>query len=163
MLSSFFIVPVSSMMGFPLRWVFFTFCFYCRSFAELGSCCARYFREELKQRMGFPCSSTGKESALNAGDLSLIPGLGRSPGEGKRLPTPVFWPGEFHGLYSPWGLKESDMTEWLSLHLKQRIWGKSLPQEGPMNPAWLQYPFSLRYSSIFRKTGVGQEKGIIFG
>ena len=24
---------------------------------------------------------------------------------------PVFWPGEFHGLYSPWGCKESDMTE----------------------------------------------------
>ena len=32
------------------------------------------------------------------------------------LPTPVFWPGEFHGLYSPWGGKESDMTEGLSLH-----------------------------------------------
>ena len=29
--------------------------------------------------------------------------------------TPVFWPGEFHGLYSPWGGKESDMTEQLSL------------------------------------------------
>ena len=31
------------------------------------------------------------------------------------LPTPVFWPGEFHGLYSPWGHKESDTTEWRSL------------------------------------------------
>ena len=31
---------------------------------------------------GFPCSSVGKESAGNAGDLGLIPGLGRSPGEG---------------------------------------------------------------------------------
>ena len=29
--------------------------------------------------------------------------------------TPVFWPGEFHGLYSPQGHKESDMTERLSL------------------------------------------------
>ena len=28
-----------------------------------------------------------------------------------REPTPVFWPGEFHGLYSPWGHKESDTTE----------------------------------------------------
>ena len=28
----------------------------------------------------------------------------------ERLPTPVFWPGEVHGLYSPWGPKESDMT-----------------------------------------------------
>ena len=27
--------------------------------------------------------------------------------------TPVFWPGEFHGLYSPWDLKESDTTELL--------------------------------------------------
>ena len=27
---------------------------------------------------------------------------------------PVFWPGEFHGLYSPWGHKESDKTEKLS-------------------------------------------------
>ena len=34
----------------------------------------------------------------------------------ERLPTPVFWPGECHGLYSPWGCKESDTTEWLSLH-----------------------------------------------
>ena len=33
----------------------------------------------------------------------------------KRLPTPVFWPGEFHGLYSPWGRKESVTTELLSL------------------------------------------------
>ena len=33
------------------------------------------------------------------------------------LPTPVFWPGEFQGLYSPWGHKESDTTERLSLSL----------------------------------------------
>ena len=31
------------------------------------------------------------------------------------MPTSVFWPGEFHGLYSPWGGKESDTTERLSL------------------------------------------------
>ena len=40
----------------------------------------------------------------------------------KRQPTPVFLPGEFHGQrslvgYSPWGLEESDMTEWLILSL----------------------------------------------
>ena len=33
------------------------------------------------------------------------------------LPTPVFWPGEFHGLYCPWGHKESDTTEQFSLSL----------------------------------------------
>ena len=36
--------------------------------------------------MGFPCGSAGKESACNAGDLDLIPGLGRFPGEGKDYP-----------------------------------------------------------------------------
>ena len=37
------------------------------------------------------------------------------PLEKKRLPTPVFWSGEFHGLYGPWGCKELDTTEQLSL------------------------------------------------
>ena len=36
--------------------------------------------------MDFPCGSAGKESACNSGDLGLIPGLGRSPGEGKGYP-----------------------------------------------------------------------------
>ena len=36
--------------------------------------------------LGFPGGSAGKESACNAGDLGLFPGLGRSPGEGKGYP-----------------------------------------------------------------------------
>ena len=36
--------------------------------------------------IGFPGGSAGKESACNVGDLGLIPGLGRSPGEGKGYP-----------------------------------------------------------------------------
>ena len=36
------------------------------------------------------------------------------PLEKGKVPTPVFWPGEFHRLYSPWGHKESDRTEKLS-------------------------------------------------
>ena len=39
------------------------------------------------------------------------------PRRRERLPTPVFWPGEFPGLYSIWGRKELDMTEQLSLSL----------------------------------------------
>ena len=42
--------------------------------------------------MGFPGSSAGKESTCNEGDLDLIPGLGRSPGEGKA----------FHSSILPW-------------------------------------------------------------
>ena len=60
---------------------------------------------------GFPGSSAGKESACNVGGLGLRPGLERAPREGNSLPIPVFWPGELHGLYSPWGHKESDTTE----------------------------------------------------
>ena len=40
--------------------------------------------------MGFPCGSAGKESTCDVGDLVLIPGLGRSPGEGKGYPFQYF-------------------------------------------------------------------------
>jgi len=52
-----------------------------------------------------------KESACNAGDLGLIPGLGRSPGEGNDYPLPYSGLENSMDLYSPWGCKESDMTE----------------------------------------------------
>ena len=42
-----------------------------------------------------PDSSIGKESACNAGGLDLIPGLGRSPGEGKGYPL------QYSGLENP--------------------------------------------------------------
>ena len=45
------------------------------------------------------------------------PWVGKIPWRRESLCTPVFWPGEFHGLYSPWDRKESDMNEWLSLSL----------------------------------------------
>ena len=69
---------------------------------------------------GFP-GKDGKESACNAGDLGSIPGSGRSSGRRTWQPTPVFLPGEFHGQrslvgYSPWGHKESNMTEQLTCH-----------------------------------------------
>ena len=53
--------------------------------------------------MGFRHSSVGKESARNAGDAGSIPGLGRSAGEGDRLPTLVF-------LGSPGGLAGKEST-----------------------------------------------------
>ena len=57
--------------------------------------------------LGFPCGSAGKESACNVGDLSSIPGLGRSPGEGKGYPL------QYSGLenFSPWVCKELDRTK----------------------------------------------------
>jgi len=65
--------------------------------------------------MVFPVGSDGKKFACNAGDLVLILGLGRSPGErnGYLLQYSCL---EFHGQrrlvgYSSWGHKELDMTE----------------------------------------------------
>ena len=60
--------------------------------------------------LDFPCGSAGKESALNAGDLASIPGLGRSPGEGKGYLL------QYSGLENSMdsvvhGVAESDTTE----------------------------------------------------
>ena len=59
---------------------------------------------------GFPGGSQGKESACNEGDLGLIPGLGRPPGEGKGYPL------QYSGLENSMdsivhGVTELDMTE----------------------------------------------------
>ena len=69
--------------------------------------------------MGFPGSSADKESAFNAGDPSLTPGLGRSPGGRHGNPLQYSNLEKLHGQrtlvgYSSWGYKESDMTEQLS-------------------------------------------------
>ena len=67
--------------------------------------------------MGFPGGSAGKRIHLQCGRPGFNPWVGKISWRRERLPTPVFWPGEFHGLYSPWGHKESDTTEGLSLSL----------------------------------------------
>ena len=66
--------------------------------------------------MGFPGGTDGKESACNVRDLGSIPGLERSPGEGNGNPLQYSCRENPHGQrslvgYSPWGQKESDMTE----------------------------------------------------
>ena len=48
--------------------------------------------------MGFPGGSAGKESA------GFDPWVGKIPWRRESLPTPVFWPGESHGLDSPWNI-----------------------------------------------------------
>ena len=66
--------------------------------------------------MSFPSGSAGKESACNVGDLGSVPRLGRSPGEGKGYPLQYAGlENSMDGLYSPWGRKELDTTEQLSL------------------------------------------------
>ena len=69
---------------------------------------------------GFPGGSYDKESACNAGDMGSIPGSERSLEKGMATRFSVLvwripWTDEPDGLQS-WGLKESDMTEQLTLH-----------------------------------------------
>ena len=64
--------------------------------------------------MGFPSGSDSQESACSAGDPGSV------PWRREWLPTPVFLPEESHGQrslagYSPWDLRESDVTEQLTL------------------------------------------------
>ena len=63
---------------------------------------------------GFPGGSAGKESTCNVGDLGLIPGLGRSPGEGKGYLLQYSGLENSSDCISPWGLKELDKTEQLT-------------------------------------------------
>ena len=66
----------------------------------------------------FPRGSAGKKKNLPAiGRPGFDPWVGKIPWRRERLPTPVFRPGEFHGLYSQGGRKELDTTEQISLSL----------------------------------------------
>ena len=58
---------------------------------------------------------SGEEFVSQAGDLGLIPRLGRSPGEGTGYPLQYYC--LKNSMDSPWGHKESDATESLSLSL----------------------------------------------
>ena len=77
--------------------------------------------------MDFPGDSGSNESTGNAGQLGSIPGLGRSPGEGKWQPTPVSLPREFHGWkglvgYSPQACNPS-------LCIEQQLFGYDKPRQ----------------------------------
>ena len=78
--------------------------------------------------------------------------VGKVPWRRERLPTPVFWPGELCGLYSPWACRESDATERLSFHILQwlcalgifyytnfSVW--HLPQRAEINNPTLPWNF----------------------
>ena len=65
------------------------------------------------------------------------------------LPTLVFWPGEFHRLYSPWGCKVSDMTEWLSLSSMDKG-NQHIRKEEPRNRGGC-CQYEMQWNKDFRK------------
>ena len=81
--------------------------------------------------LGFPGGLVSKESACNVGHLGSIPGLGRSPGEGNGYP--LQYSGLENSMDYPWGCKESDTIEWLSLY--QKIGGHHSFPGGKNQPA----------------------------
>ena len=100
------------------------------------------------------CGSDGKESACIAGLVS-VPGLGRLPGEGNGYLLLVFLRGKFHRQrslagYSPWGCKESDMIEQLTLikllYIFKTIFCSKIPK---IYPFWfMQYAIGPFYVSF---------------
>ena len=89
--------------GYPLQWIFLT--------------------QEGRNRLptpvflGFTYGLAGKESTFIEGDLSSIPGLGRSPEKGNGYPLQY----SGHGLYSPWGCRVGHnwTTFTFTLHIKE--------------------------------------------
>ena len=81
------------------------------------------FVSNQSEYWGFVSSWNGKASTCNAGDLGLIPGSGRSPGEemathSSILAWRIAWTEE-PGDYSSWGWKQSDTIE----QLTHTVWG----------------------------------------
>ena len=75
--------------------------------------------------LDFLGGSDSEESTCSAGDLSSIPGLGKSPGGGHGYPLQYSCLENPHGWrslvgYSPWGCKESDTTERLNITSLQK-------------------------------------------
>ena len=84
---------------------------------------------------------------LQCGRPGFDPWVGKIPWRRERLPTLVFWPGEFHGLYKPWGCKESDVTKWLSLLLII----KELIRETRGGKNWTIQFLILAFTHLYRK------------
>ena len=80
----------------------------------------------LTRTRGFPGGSDDRESACNLGDTGSISGLERFPREGNGNPCQYSCLENPHGQrslvgYSPWGHKESDMTEWLNNNSEEQV------------------------------------------
>ena len=88
----------------------------------------------MQRISGLPCGLNSREPAYNAGDMGLTPRSGRSLGEwnGNPLQYPCLKDSTDRGAwwaYTPWGHKESDMTEWLTHthRCRESFWQYSTP------------------------------------
>ena len=118
--------------------------------------------------MGFSGGSDGKESVCNEGHLGLMPGSGRSPGEGNGSPLQL--PGELHGQrslvgYIPHGITDSwtrlSDTHTFNAPSPGGSVVKNLPGNGagkiPWRKKWQPTPVFLPGKSHGQKSPVGQK------
>ena len=72
--------------------------------------------------LGFPCGSAGRESACNVEDVGSIPGLGRSPGEGKSYP--LQYSGLENSMDYTWVAKSRTQLTDFHYHKYFTLWGR---------------------------------------
>ena len=138
----------------------------------------RYHTLECRERwiliiyMGFPCGSAGKESTCNVEDLGSIPGLGRSPGEGKGYPRQFsvlenFTDCKVHGIL------QARILQWVALPFSRgssqpRDWTQVSHIAGRFFTSWATreaqeyYPFSSGSSRSRNRTRVSCTAGGFF-
>ena len=103
-----------------------------------------WVRYYLIYKVSFPGGTDGKEPAYNIGDLGLIPGSGKSPGEGNGDLIPVFLPGVSHGQRSLVGYHS------LYISIASGIWNiatdmeKSFPSQSSLSKSINQQEFVLK-------------------
>ena len=117
--------------------------------------------------LGHPWWLRRQRIRLQCGRPGFDPWVGKIPWRRERLPTPVLWPGEFHGErslggYSPWDCKESDTTE--RLPHTEVLWVliawhfMGLGSSG--EKFWRRNPIPSRWESV---QGVGREGEVAYG
>ena len=95
----------------------------------------RSTREGVGYALQYPWASLVAQLVKNPPSIQET-WVAKIPWRRERLPTPVLWPGEFHGLYRPRGCKESDVTERLSLssgQILRRLTARSLRKHKEMD------------------------------
>ena len=121
------LLPISHPINTPLG---------CHQAPDLGS--LHHTANSHQLMLGVPCGSAGKESACNAGDLGSIPGLGRSPGEGKGRPL------QYSGLENPMDCIVAKSQTRLSGFHFQRMFNATLS-----NCPTLSFPHCVQNSVLY--------------
>ena len=105
--------------------------------------------------MYWACDSVKNPPAMR--ETWVLSWVGKIRWRRERLPTPVFWPGEFHGLHSPWGHRvERDCTTSSSLHFNIYIMCVRIQIYLSTSP-W----FAFKKQSIWRMKDSAREPAII--